>query len=74
MEKAIYVVSALRSDSGQLGNLVKHTSEKDAIEAAKSILDMRAKKGQPLLTFYILKTVAVVATEMAPVTIKRFKK
>ena len=74
MEKTIYVVSALRHDYNNLGMLKKHETEKDAIEAAKGILDSRVKEGKPLMPFYVLKTVAVVATEMTPVTVKRFKK
>ena len=71
--KPFYVISALLKDSNQLGHLLRHENEKDAIDHAKTVIGKRRASGQPDIEFFILKVVAEVGTTKAPISVRRLK-
>lgn len=71
--KTFYVISALLRDSSQLGNLQRHSTEKDAIEHAKSVIEKRRQSGSPEIDFYVLKVQLKVGPVKAPVKVERLK-
>lgn len=70
--KSRFLVSALRRDSNPLGNLVVHKTEREAIDAAKSIMEMRENKSEPYMDFYILRVTAKVGKVSSPVKVIRY--
>lgn len=71
--KSFYVVSALLSDSTQLGNLTKWKTEKEAIDRAKEVIELRRAQGSSDIDFYILKVTAKVGAETPPIKITKLK-
>lgn len=47
--KSFYIVSALRADSGSLGQLKRLDTEKEAIDHAKYVSERRQAEGKPMM-------------------------
>lgn len=58
-----FFISAMRADSKPLGALVRHASEKKAVEHAKNVIALRARENQPTMDFFVLKVVSRVEVE-----------
>jgi hypothetical protein len=71
--KTFYVISALLPDSSPLGKLIRHDTEKQAVEHAKSVIEKRSSQGQPDIEFVVLKAVAKVGTEKAPIKVTKVR-
>lgn len=69
--KTFFVVSALREDSGPLGKLKRHTTEKEAIQHAKDVIEMRRQNGQAYMSFYVLKVQAQVEVVSPPMKVTK---
>lgn len=71
--KSFYVISALLNDSTPLDKLVRHETEAQAINHAKSIIEKRRNGGAVDIDFYILKVHAKVGTSKPPIKVEKLK-
>ena len=71
--KTQYMVSALRTDSSQLGSLKRFDTEREAILHARYVIQRRAENGDCPLTFYVIKTVVQVKPASAPMIVTKLK-
>ncbi len=71
--KSFFIISAFQIDSTEMAHLRKLDSEADAIERAKDVIARRQRHGNRTLSFYVMKCVAVVEPETAPVKVRFFK-
>jgi hypothetical protein len=74
IEEKFFVISAMKDDSTPTGRLVRHPTRAKAVEAARSIIEMREREGQSCIGFYILEGTTYVGPVRPKVEVKDLRR